>query len=83
MILLGRRMSSVQPTPSSEPEQASAFDGEQVVEGGTPARIWQDHQARYTFSIPIAVDRRVLDAACLTGYGSATLASHVYFCQKR
>jgi len=51
-----------------------AFDGEQVVEGGTPDRIWQDHQARYDFSVRFVVGRRVLDAACGSGYGSAKLA---------
>jgi O-antigen biosynthesis protein len=53
-----------------------AFSGERVVEGGTPQRIWEDHQARYTFSIPFAVGRRTLDAACGTGYGSLALAPY-------
>jgi ubiquinone/menaquinone biosynthesis C-methylase UbiE len=50
------------------------FNGEQVVEGGTPKRVWEDHQARYAFAAPLAVGRRALDAACGTGYGSFALA---------
>lgn len=52
----------------------AAFTRERVVEGGTPERIWQDHQARYAFSVPFVVGRRVLDAACGTGYGAFELA---------
>jgi ubiquinone/menaquinone biosynthesis C-methylase UbiE len=61
---------------STSPTEAAAFEfsGEQVVEGGTPDRVWQDHQARYQFASPLAVGRRVVDAACGTGYGSFMLA---------
>jgi ubiquinone/menaquinone biosynthesis C-methylase UbiE len=57
-------------------KEFAAFTRERVVEGGTPERIWQDHRARYSFSIPFVVGRRVLDAACGTGYGAFELASH-------
>lgn len=67
-------MSSV-PSTAEPATPPLAFDGEQVVEGGTPERIWQDHQARYDFSVPFVVGRRVLDAACGSGYGSAKLAA--------
>jgi ubiquinone/menaquinone biosynthesis C-methylase UbiE len=50
--------------------------GERIVEGGAPDRLWQDHFARYTLAVPYVVGRRVLDAACGTGYGSYNLATH-------
>jgi SAM-dependent methyltransferase len=63
-------------TPAEPPAAAPfVFDGEQVVEGGTPERLWQDCKSRYDFSVPFAVGRRVLDAACGSGYGSAILAA--------
>lgn len=69
-------MSPGEQAVETSPNAPFEFDGEQVVEGGTPRRIWQDHSARYTFAIPMAVGRRVLDAACGSGYGSAQLAEH-------
>lgn len=38
--------------------------------------IWYEHWHRYAFAAPIARGRRVLDAACGEGYGSALLAQH-------
>lgn len=37
--------------------------------------IWYEHWHRYAFALPLARGRRVLDAACGEGYGSAMLAS--------
>jgi SAM-dependent methyltransferase len=36
--------------------------------------IWYEHWHRYAFAAPLARGRRVLDAACGEGYGSALLA---------
>ena len=36
--------------------------------------IWYEHWHRYVFARRIAAGRRVLDAACGEGYGSALLA---------
>lgn len=36
--------------------------------------IWYEHWHRYAFAAPLAAGRRVLDAACGEGYGSALLA---------
>lgn len=37
--------------------------------------IWYEHLHRYAFAAPLAKGRRVLDAACGEGYGSALLAA--------
>lgn len=50
------------------------FTGERY----TPERdreIAQEHWHRYTFARPLAAGRRVLDAACGEGYGSAMMAA--------
>jgi SAM-dependent methyltransferase len=36
--------------------------------------IWYEHWHRYAFALPLARGKRVLDAACGEGYGSAMLA---------
>ena len=36
--------------------------------------IWYEHWHRYAFALPLARGKRVLDAACGEGYGSALLA---------
>src|SRR5688572_13586982 len=36
--------------------------------------IWYEHWHRYAFALPLARGRRVLDAACGEGFGSALLA---------
>ena len=38
--------------------------------------IWLEHWHRYAFALPLARGKRVLDAACGEGYGSALLAEH-------
>jgi SAM-dependent methyltransferase len=50
------------------------FTGERVLPGHVDADLWNEHLARYTFAARLATDRRVLDAGCGTGYGSAELA---------
>lgn len=37
--------------------------------------IWLEHWHRYAFALPLAHGKRVMDAACGEGYGSAMLAS--------
>ena len=50
------------------------FTGERVVPGQVDADLWNEHFARYSFVAALAENRRVLDAGCGTGYGSAELA---------
>lgn len=50
------------------------FTGERVVPGQVEADLWNEHLARYVFAARLAAGRRVLDAGCGTGYGSAELA---------
>ena len=50
------------------------FTGERVVPGQVEADLWNEHFARYAFVSRLAANRRVLDAGCGTGYGSAELA---------
>ena len=68
-------------TPSSQPASiddhgaaALEFTGERF----TPEcvrEIWYEHWHRYVFACAFAKGRRVLDAACGEGYGSALLAA--------
>jgi SAM-dependent methyltransferase len=50
------------------------FTGERVVPGQVEPDLWNEHLARYAFAARFAEGRRVLDAGCGTGYGSAELA---------
>jgi SAM-dependent methyltransferase len=50
------------------------FTGERVVPGQVEPDLWNEHLARYVFAARFAAGRRVLDAGCGTGYGSAELA---------
>lgn len=51
------------------------FTGERVVPGQVDVNLWNEHMARYAFAARLARGRRVLDAGCGTGYGSAELAT--------
>ena len=50
------------------------FTGERVIPGQVDADLLNEHMARYTFAARLAVRKRVLDAGCGAGYGSAELA---------
>jgi SAM-dependent methyltransferase len=50
------------------------FDGERYVPG-TPGEIAYEHWHRYAFAQRFAAGKRVLDAACGEGYGTALLAA--------
>jgi len=50
------------------------FTGERVVPGQVEPDLWNEHVARYAFAAGFASGRRVLDAGCGMGYGSAYLA---------
>ena len=42
---------------------------------GDAGEIWYEHWHRYHFALPLVTGRRVLDAACGEGYGTALLAT--------
>ncbi len=50
------------------------FTGERVIPGEVDVDLWNEHLARYAFAARRAMGRRVLDAGCGIGYGSAQLA---------
>ena len=50
------------------------FTGERVIPGQVNDDLWSEHLARYAYARRYAEGRRVLDAGCGTGYGSAELA---------
>ena len=50
------------------------FTGERVVPGKVDADLMNEHLARYAFAARLARMKRVLDAGCGSGYGSAELA---------
>jgi predicted SAM-dependent methyltransferase len=50
------------------------FTGERVIPGQVNDDLWSEHVARYAFARRYAPGKRVLDAGCGTGYGSAELA---------
>jgi SAM-dependent methyltransferase len=50
------------------------FTGERVVPGVVEADLWNEHFGRYTFAARLSRMKRVLDAGCGMGYGSAELA---------
>lgn len=50
------------------------FTGERVIPGQVDVDLLNEHLARYTFAARLAHGKRVLDAGCGAGYGSAELA---------
>src|SRR5882762_10137859 len=50
------------------------FTGERVIPGQVDVDLLNEHVARYTFAARLAHGKRVLDAGCGAGYGSAELA---------
>jgi len=50
------------------------FTGERVIPGQVDADLLNEHLARYAFAARLARGKRVLDAGCGAGYGSAEIA---------
>ena len=50
------------------------FTGERVIPGQVDADLMNEHLARYAFASRLARGKRVLDAGCGSGYGSAEMA---------
>jgi SAM-dependent methyltransferase len=50
------------------------FTGERLIPGEVDIDLFNEHMARYTFAARLARGKRVLDAGCGAGYGSAALA---------
>src|ERR1700690_3749056 len=50
------------------------FTGERVIPGQVDVDLLNEHMARYTFAARLSRGKRVLDAGCGAGYGSAELA---------
>ena len=51
------------------------FTGERVIPGEVDVDLLNEHVARYAFASRLARGKRVLDAGCGAGYGSAELAA--------
>jgi hypothetical protein len=61
--------------PAAGGEAALAeFTGERVIPGQVDVDLLNEHLARYAFAARLARGKRVLDAGCGAGYGSAELA---------
>jgi len=50
------------------------FTGERLIPGQVDVDLLNEHVARYAFAVRLACGKRVLDAGCGAGYGSAELA---------
>ncbi len=55
------------------------FTGERVIPGQVNVDLLNEHVARYAFAARLARGKRVLDAGCGAGYGSAELAHTAQF----
>src|SRR5437868_14116481 len=58
-----------------ERESLAEFTGERVIPGQVDPDLMNEHLARYAFAARLARGKRVLDAGCGAGYGSAELAA--------
>jgi SAM-dependent methyltransferase len=61
------------------PDPQLEFTGERIVPGQVDPDLFHEHMARYAFACRLARHKRVLDAACGAGYGSAALAAQASF----
>lgn len=61
------------------PDPQLEFTGERIVPGQVDPDLFHEHMARYAFACRLARHKRVLDAACGSGYGSAALAAQASF----
>ena len=52
------------------------FTGERVIPGQGDVDVFNEHRARYLFARRFSGNKKVLDAACGTGYGSALLGEN-------
>src|SRR6516225_2643857 len=50
------------------------FTGERLIPGEVDIDLLNEHMARYAFAARLVRGKRVLDAGCGAGYGSAALA---------
>ena len=55
------------------------FTGERLIPGQVDIDLLNEHMARYTFAARLAAGKRVLDAGCGAGYGSADLARRAHW----
>lgn len=61
------------------PDHGPEFTGERIIPGQVDPDLFHEHMARYAFARRLARQKRVLDAACGAGYGSAVLAAQATF----
>lgn len=61
------------------PDHGLEFTGERIVPGQVDPDLFHEHMARYAFACRLARQKRVLDAGCGVGYGSAALAARAAF----
>src|SRR5215470_8938411 len=62
------------PRAPSRRESLAEFTGERVIPGQVDADLLNEHFARYAFAARLSRRKKVLDAGCGAGYGSAELA---------
>jgi SAM-dependent methyltransferase len=60
-------------------ERLAEFTGERIIPGKVDPDLLNEHLARYAFAARVARGKRVLDAGCGSGYGSAELAKVALF----
>ena len=69
-----RRSAASVPRPPRGRNGLAEFTGERVIPGQVDVDLLNEHLARYTFAARLVRGKRVLDAGCGAGYGSAELA---------